>query len=76
MFPIPLGPAPTIARNYLKALSIAFFQTHLAQQPEYQPYLSSSYAQFISREPLNLSLVDALAVGSLPELLQNSPNNR
>lgn len=67
VFPIPLGPAPAIARDYLKALSIAFFQTHLAQQPEFQLYLSSAYAQFISQEPLNLSLLESLAADSLTE---------
>ena len=54
------GPTPRIARRYMSALSLAFFQTYIANQPSYRPYLSASYAQFISQDPLRLSLVRSL----------------
>ena len=55
-----IGPDPTIARRYLKALSVAFFQTYIAGATQYRPYLSADYAQAISQSPLNLSLVQFL----------------
>ncbi len=54
------GPATEVARRYMNALSLAFFQTYIANQRNYQPYLSASYAQFISQDPLRLSLVRSL----------------
>lgn len=57
-----IGPNPVVARRYMNALSVAFFQTYLAKAPQYRPYLSSSYAQAISQYPLNLSLLQSLPV--------------
>ena len=54
------GPATEVARRYMNALSLAFFQTYIANQRNYQPYLSASYAQFISQDSLRLSLVRSL----------------
>lgn len=53
------GPDPAIARAYLDALSLAFFQTHIAKQTMYRPYLSAAYANYLSQEPLPLSLVQS-----------------
>ncbi len=61
--PLPpeiLGPTPGVSRRYVSALSLAFFQTYIANQPSYRPYLSASYAQLISQDPLRLSLVRSL----------------
>ena len=55
-----IGPKPALARRYLKALSVAFFQTYIANQPQYRPYLSAAYAQTISQAPLELNLVQSL----------------
>lgn len=55
-----IGPKPALARRYLKALSVAFFQTYIANQPQYRPYLSAAYAQIISQAPLELNLVQSL----------------
>ncbi|PSB18652.1 alpha/beta hydrolase [Phormidesmis priestleyi ULC007] len=66
--PLPpevVGPAPEVARRYMNALSLAFFETYIANQPNYRPYLSASYAQFISQDPLPLSLVRSLNVDQL-----------
>ncbi len=61
--PLPeqvVGPSPALARRYIDVLSLAFFQTYVAQQPNYQPYLSANYINTISRKPLPLSLVRLL----------------
>lgn len=60
------GPAPELAQNYVKALSLAFMKTYLAQQEDYRPYLSASYAQHLSRNPVRLNLVRTLT----PQQLQ------
>ncbi|XGV99523.1 MAG: alpha/beta hydrolase [Leptolyngbya sp. BL-A-14] len=53
------GPDPEIARGYLNALSLAFFATYIAQQPTYRLYLSAAYANYLSQEPLPLSLLQS-----------------
>ncbi|MCY7276410.1 MAG: alpha/beta hydrolase [Phormidesmis sp. CAN_BIN44] len=66
--PLPpelVGPTPVVARRYINALSLAFFQTYIANQPSYRSYLSASYAQRISQDPLRLSLVRSLSADQL-----------
>ncbi len=45
-----------LGHAYQNALSLAFFQLHLAQNPAYRPYLTPAYAQAISQDPYPLSL--------------------
>lgn len=59
--PEVVGPAPALARRYMNALSLAFFQTYVANQPSYRPYLSATYAKTLSRSPLRLSFVRSLS---------------
>ena len=68
--PVPFGPDPALARRYMRALSVAFFQTYVNDQSEYRPYLSAAYARFISREPLKLSLVQSFSAEQLTVALQ------
>lgn len=63
--PQVIGPSPAIARGYMNALSLAFLQTYIAKAPQYRPYLSATYAQDISQQPLNLSLVQSLPASPL-----------
>jgi predicted dienelactone hydrolase len=65
-----IGPNPAIARRYVNALSVAFFQTHLANQPFYRQYLSASYAQAISETSLKLSLVRSLTSEQVTQALK------
>lgn len=61
--PVPpqvIGPNPALAQRYVQALSVAFFQTYVAQQPSYLRYLSAGYVSTLSKEPLPLSLVQTL----------------
>ncbi|NJR69394.1 MAG: alpha/beta fold hydrolase [Synechococcales cyanobacterium CRU_2_2] len=66
VLPEPIaGPDLAVARRYVEALSLAFLQTHLRGQSEFEMYLSSRYAQSIKQGRLGLSLVR-----SLPEKLR------
>lgn len=67
------GPNPELAQQYVKALSLAFMQTHLADRPEFQPYLSAAYAQSISRTPLALTLVRSLTPAQLEQAYGRMP---
>lgn len=71
--PVPkelIGPNPAIAQTYVKALSVAFFQTHLLNQQQYRPYLTSGYSQYISQSPLNISLVQSLSTEQLDKIFE------
>ncbi|MBD2022030.1 hypothetical protein H6F43_17775, partial [Leptolyngbya sp. FACHB-36] len=60
VLPIPedvIGPSPATARRYASAMSVAFFQTYLANQSTFRPYLSATYTRAISEAPIELSLV-------------------
>lgn len=48
-----------LSMTYQKALTTAFFKTHVAEDEAFRPYLQSSYAQAISEEPYTLHLLDA-----------------
>ncbi|MCC5897338.1 MAG: alpha/beta hydrolase [Phormidium sp. BM_Day4_Bin.17] len=52
-----IGPNPQVAQGYVKALSLAFLQTHIAANEEFAPYLNAAYAQEMSQEPIGLFLV-------------------
>ena len=68
MPPALLGPDPAAIYSYLNALSVAFLETHLLNRPEYRSYLQPSYAKFISKEPLNLSLLQSLSVAEFNQI--------
>ncbi|MBE9102671.1 alpha/beta hydrolase [Vacuolonema iberomarrocanum] len=55
------GSDPTTAKRYLKALSLAFFNTHIREQSEYQAFLSAGYAQSLNQSPLELHLIKELS---------------
>ncbi len=55
-----LGPDPRKATPTLKAISLAFMQVHLRQQPAYDAYLSQTYLQSISQAPFSFSIVTHL----------------
>lgn len=46
---------------YQKALTVAFFKVHVAQEEAFRSYLQASYAQSISEAPYKLHLFDAKA---------------
>ncbi len=61
--PLPdevVGPSPVIARRYIDALAVAFFQTYIGNKPASRSYLSASYGSSISEPPIPLNLVRSL----------------
>lgn len=69
--PIPesiVGPEPALAHRYLRAWSVAFFATYIANSQQYLPYLSADYAQAISQPPLTLSLVRVLPANQFAQI--------
>ncbi|MFB8791388.1 MAG: alpha/beta hydrolase [Potamolinea sp.] len=74
--PIPpsaIGPYPDVAQEYMKALSVAFLKTYVANDPEYKVYLNSSYAQFINKDTLSLRLVQSLTQNQLKQSSTPAP---
>ena len=72
VLPVPaelIGPNPAIAQTYVKALSVAFFQTNLLNQQQYRPYLTTGYSKYISQAPLKLDLVRSLTEKQLEPFL-------
>ena len=75
--PQAIGPNPAIARRYMSALGVAFFQTYIAGNTQYRNYLSSAYVQAINQAPLNISLVQSLSITQLTQpALQRSQKVR
>ncbi|MEA5602862.1 alpha/beta hydrolase [Nostoc sp. UHCC 0252] len=71
--PVPtqaIGSSPALARRYVKALSVPFFESYIAGQPSYLSYLSSDYANKISQQPLPLSLINSLTDEQLKQAFQ------
>ncbi|MEA5549876.1 alpha/beta hydrolase [Anabaena cylindrica UHCC 0172] len=68
--PVPIqviGSSPALARSYVQALSVPFFQTYVSEEQNYLPYLSADYVNTISQQPLPLSLVKSLTLEQLQE---------
>ncbi|MEH2240426.1 alpha/beta hydrolase [Nostoc sp.] len=75
VLPVPpalLGPDRAAVYSYLKALSVAFMETHLLNRPEYRSYLQPSYATFISKEPLHLSILQSLSADQFNQIWSGS----
>lgn len=61
--PLPstlLGPDPSRARPYLQALSLAFFNRHLLDQPDAESFMTQPYLDSLGTEPFQLSIVRSL----------------
>jgi predicted dienelactone hydrolase len=68
-FQVPLqivGPAPEIAQEYTKAMSLAFLSTYLKGDSRYQPILTSVFTNRFSRPEMPLSLISELGSDQLP----------
>ncbi|MBW4445401.1 MAG: alpha/beta hydrolase [Spirirestis rafaelensis WJT71-NPBG6] len=71
--PVPrqvIGPSPALAQRYVKALSVPFFETYVAEQSSYVAYLSTDYVNTISQQPLPLSLIKSLTSEQLEQAFQ------
>jgi predicted dienelactone hydrolase len=56
---VQLSQAKTsqVAKTYQNLLSLVFFQSYIAEDPSYIPYLSTAYLQAIAQKPYNLHLL-------------------
>jgi predicted dienelactone hydrolase len=73
IIPVPtqaIGVSPALARRYVKALSVPFFESYIDGQTNYLSYLSSDYVNNISQEPLPLSLINSLTEEQLKQAFQ------
>ncbi|MGK7899640.1 MAG: alpha/beta hydrolase [Xenococcus sp. (in: cyanobacteria)] len=57
-----------IARNYLNAMTVAFFNYHLQGLEEFAPYLTAAYTESISQEGFGIHLTKSLT----PEQLETA----
>jgi predicted dienelactone hydrolase len=62
--------------RHSNAFNIAFWQIHLAGAKEYQPFLSSAYAEFISRNFIRVSLVKSLSANEKLPLTKSLTSNQ
>ncbi len=53
--------ASQVAKTYQNILSLVFFQSYIAENKTYQPYLDSEYIQTIEQEPYKLHLLQEKA---------------
>jgi predicted dienelactone hydrolase len=66
--PVPaeiLGPTPEVTRQYMRALTVAFFRTHLLNQPGFRQYLTAAYGRAITQDPLRLDIIKSIDGGIL-----------
>jgi predicted dienelactone hydrolase len=64
-----IGPNPALARRYISALSVAFFQTYVAKQPDFEVYLSAAYGQAITEASIQLHVVRSLTEAQLAQAI-------
>lgn len=69
-----IGPNPAIARRYMNALSVAFFQSHVAERSSYANYLTAAYMQSISEYPMVASLITSLTPEQLTKGIASRPS--
>lgn len=76
VIPVPpaiIGPRPDIAQAYMEVLSLAFFKVHLQGDERFRQLLQPSFVEnFVSLEPLPLSLIP----GQPPVQVQGQPQNQ
>ncbi len=67
------GTSPDVARGYLKAMSLAFFEVYLRDRGDYQSYLSAAYAQNVSTKKVPFYLVKSLTPEQLEQAYGDTP---
>lgn len=68
-----LGEKPEFTHPYTKALSLAFFQTHLNNRPEFGAYLNNAYVQAIASPRFPASLTTNFSEAQLLQSLGDAP---
>lgn len=63
-------PDPVLLDSYANAMTLGFFETYIANNPKFRPYLQASYATYLSRqEPFKVYLIDASSASQLDRTL-------
>ncbi len=68
--PVPselIGPDPEKAHPSLKLLSTAFFKTYIADQPEFENFLTQTYLNTLEMNPFEFSIVRSLSLDQLAQ---------
>lgn len=65
-----VGSGQDLAYNYLKSISLAFFNLYLNQQLEFQPYLTDTAIQKMGKNPLPLHLIKSLTQEQLNQAIK------
>ncbi|MEA5532558.1 alpha/beta hydrolase [Crocosphaera sp. XPORK-15E] len=65
-----VGEGQNFAYDYLKSLSLAFFNLYLNQQQEFEPYLTDAAVQKMGQNPLPLHLIKSLTQEQLNEAIK------
>jgi predicted dienelactone hydrolase len=68
-----LGEKPEFTHPYAKALSLAFFQSHLNNRPEFTTYLNNNYVQAIGNSQFPATLTTNFSEDQLWRSLEASP---
>jgi len=68
-----LAPNTTLGSDYTRALTTAFMQVYAAQDPGYEPFLSASYARYLSQEPIEVDMVRSLTREQLEAAYGTTP---
>ncbi|ELS02203.1 putative dienelactone hydrolase [Xenococcus sp. PCC 7305] len=72
--PILMGKHQEFGRQYFKGLNVAFFETYLRGRSDFLPYLSSAYAQAISKgNPMSLEIITSLTPKELETAYDGNP---
>jgi hypothetical protein len=70
-------PSPELLDDYTNSLMLAFFEVHLNDNPDYQPYLQSSYAIYLSEgEDFQTDLITKASAESLDQAIEKLTNER
>lgn len=67
------GFRPDLGRDYLKALTLAFFNAHIIDNAQSQSYLTAAYAEQISSPELPLHLIQSLTPEQLTTAYGETP---
>jgi predicted dienelactone hydrolase len=67
-----VGDGQELAYDYIRAISLAFFNLYLSQQSEFAPYLTDGAIAKMSRDPLPMHLIRSLTPAQLDEALKTT----
>jgi predicted dienelactone hydrolase len=72
LLPSMIGPSPELAQTYIKAMSVAFLKTTIAQDSAFIDYLKPAYVQKINHPPLQMSWTDTLTPPQLEAITSSA----